>query len=142
MSGCLIFLADATCNNPGELRNAKRTGDQAPYTLNSRVTYTCNICYSGQGTITCRSNGQWSRKPTCTGKYNSWTGERDSWTGKYNSWTGGRDSWTGERDSWTGERDSWTDKVILYTLLHYWSNDTLFKIELFPSIVLSTRVTN
>ena len=68
MSGYFNFLADATCSDPGEVRNAVRTGHQAPYTLNSRVTYTCNICYSGQGTITCRSNGQWGRKPTCTGK--------------------------------------------------------------------------
>ena len=27
-------------------------------------------------------------------------------------------------------------------VLHYWLNDTLFEIELFPSIVLASRVTN
>ena len=36
----------------------------------------------------------------------------------------------------------WEQALLAFTLLHYRSNDTLFEIELFPSIVLSSRVTN
>ena len=53
------------CSDPGEVRYATRSGE-GPYRVGSRVDYTCvGFCVTGSGSITCQSNGEWTRKPAC-----------------------------------------------------------------------------
>ena len=56
------------CNDPGDVNNAQWIRSSWPYKVNSRVSYKCDACYTGGGIITCQRNGQWTQKPTCTGK--------------------------------------------------------------------------
>ena len=63
----LIWLV-VECNDPGGVDNAVRGGSSWPYTVGRTFTYTCESCYTGGGFITCERNGQWTQKPSCTGK--------------------------------------------------------------------------
>ena len=55
------------CQDPGQIAYARRTGEN--FQVGSRVTYECNECYRGGGSITCLSNVQWSARPSCTSMY-------------------------------------------------------------------------
>ena len=57
-----------TCQDPGQVANAIRSGTAGPYPINSQVTYTCNNCFFGGGTITCQPNGQWTQTVQCSSK--------------------------------------------------------------------------
>ena len=57
-----------TCQDPGQVADSVRSGSVGPYPINSRVTYTCNNCYVGGGTITCQPNGQWTQTVVCRSK--------------------------------------------------------------------------
>ena len=59
-----------TCRAPSNVVNAVRSGTEWPYDANSQVTYTCDSCPSGGGTINCQNNGQWTEKTKCTGGLN------------------------------------------------------------------------
>ena len=56
------------CPGPGGIAHAARSETHWPLSVGAKATYTCNPCYTGGGTITCQRNGQWTQKPTCTGK--------------------------------------------------------------------------
>lgn len=55
------------CQDPGQVSNARRTGNN--FQVGARVTYECEECYRGGGSITCLSNAQWSARPTCNSTY-------------------------------------------------------------------------
>ena len=68
-SGYNLFnFADVSpqCGDPGSVYFAYSSTSGGPYTVGSRVTYTCNPGLIGGGTITCQPNGQWSQRPTCS----------------------------------------------------------------------------
>ncbi|XP_070570701.1 E-selectin-like [Ptychodera flava] len=52
------------CGNPGNVDKAKREGTS--YTYQSIVNYTCHDGFTGEGSITCTANGNWTEKPSCT----------------------------------------------------------------------------
>ena len=56
------------CPDPGGIAHGVRTESHWPYTATSTITYHCKPCYTGGGTITCQSNGTWTRKPVCNGR--------------------------------------------------------------------------
>ena len=61
----ILSTAAAQCPDPGHVSNAVRFPAN-PF-VGTRVTYFCNAGYTGGGTITCLSNGQWSSpRPTCS----------------------------------------------------------------------------
>uniref|UniRef100_F6Z4F9 Sushi domain-containing protein n=1 Tax=Ciona intestinalis TaxID=7719 RepID=F6Z4F9_CIOIN len=58
-----------TCSRPDNVLLASFSPSRAFYSVDSNVTYTCSNGYtiSGEATLTCLSNGQWSHdEPTCT----------------------------------------------------------------------------
>ncbi|XP_078494241.1 sushi, von Willebrand factor type A, EGF and pentraxin domain-containing protein 1-like isoform X2 [Ciona intestinalis] len=58
-----------TCSRPDNVLLASFSPSQAFYSVASNVTYTCSNGYtiSGEATLTCLPNGQWSHdEPTCT----------------------------------------------------------------------------
>ena len=62
-----LILFSVRCQDPGQVQNAQRTGFD--YSVNAVVSYRCNQCFTGGGSITCQSSGQWSpQTPQCRGK--------------------------------------------------------------------------
>lgn len=65
---CFLCPTDmGTCNEPGGRPFSTRTGALFPYHVGDEVTYTCDSCYTGGGTITCLNNGRWSGDVACSG---------------------------------------------------------------------------
>ena len=62
---CLPSSFAAGCRDPGGIPNSERSQTTGPYRVGSQVTYTCNSCYEGGGTINCQSNNEWSQFPSC-----------------------------------------------------------------------------
>ena len=62
----IYILLVVNCGDPGTVINARRTGND--FRMGQQVTYACNNCYFGGGTITCQANGRWTNLPTCSGK--------------------------------------------------------------------------
>ena len=57
------------CNEPNDIDNAVRSVPSSQYKSGTRITYTCDECYSGGGTSICQCNDlQWSPVPNCTSK--------------------------------------------------------------------------
>ena len=56
------------CGQPPTILNARRSGNN--FALNAVITYTCDPCYQGGGTIRCQPNGQWTRQLFCTCEWN------------------------------------------------------------------------
>ena len=54
-----------TCDDPGHVTDAVRTGSAAPFPVGSAVTYMCNTGFGG-GDSVCQEDGRWTRRPTCT----------------------------------------------------------------------------
>ncbi len=54
------------CPEPGGVPFSSRTRYNGPYNVGSEVTYSC-LHGGGGGTITCQSDGVWTKKPTCSG---------------------------------------------------------------------------
>ena len=65
----LSVLLAVSCGTPRSIPNGQRSYSRTTY--GSTVTYTCDTGYAmtaGSSTITCQSNGQWPRPPTCSRK--------------------------------------------------------------------------
>ena len=61
----LSFLLPA-CSVPGNVPNAQRERKSPPYLVGTTIAYTCDECFTGDGTITCEPSRRWSQLPTCT----------------------------------------------------------------------------
>ena len=64
-----FHVLTVTCQVPSVVPNSIRSRPQVTsFDQGDTVTYTCNPCFTGGGTITCLASGQWTQTTFCTGE--------------------------------------------------------------------------
>ena len=75
------YVGTVYCGDPGQVQSAyvwtgpfqalPHPHEEGPSPIGTRLTYTCELGYTGGGSSLCQPNGQWTPRPACifaTGK--------------------------------------------------------------------------